>query len=258
MFRSCHRQASGTTVDDVCASFARCEDKGSDAIGAIGIHRDRQSTDDYFQTNLTDDKFLSESVNTTCNLRGGRKEKHQGTSAVSSRHGGDTPNLPNESIDAFLAHERQSSNYRPTRGTPPANASYISFTDGEYIFAPYDGHSEEFQQFDLWSSKFHQGRHCCHKSKKLSSMDSDGDILLLPCDGCSQCSKRSSLTSTETLKGTADPTSRHQSTSQPENSDNTPKSGRLPFDFPSHCVHNKRANSETNRLCSALRKRVLK
>lgn len=220
---------------------------------------------------------MSENVNIASNLGGGQWGQQQqpsrsqlrpntsddprGCNRVNRFHMAPSIAVQNfdplhKSIDAFLAAEREASpmgkSIMTTKAASPSSpppvppppqefensTRFVSFTDGEFIFGPYDARSEEFQRFDLWDGDFHkrQDRHCHHHrscKKRSPSGTSDGSTnssstLCLEC----QC-QRSSVTSSETLKeaekesGTETPKLLQKpKPSQVENYDDTTKNGR--------------------------------
>lgn len=289
--QSCRRDSTSTvpspsSTADVCPTFQRWDDNRVAAEGDTSHYYQPQlrCTDDYFKTNLTDDKFLNENVNIACNPSDGRQLRselrrdprgdpydqlmvtparfHQAASGVQNF------DPLHKSIDAFLAAERQApspncsrvttSNLTPSHPPPPPQSEsknstrpYISFTDGEFIFGPYDARSEEFQRFDLWGGDFHKRQNCCSrhhhrlcKKRSPSGGTSDGSsstssTLCLECHYC-QHPARSSVSSNETLKETTVESSEtfkspqpQQKANQVENYDDTPRIGRLILSAPS-------------------------
>ncbi|EAT40898.1 AAEL007407-PB [Aedes aegypti] len=274
--QSCRQDSTSSTVPVPSAHAAVDVDPGQKrwddnraAVADIGHrHQLLRRDDNYFKTNLTDDKFLSETVNIASNLGGDQWGQQQqpsrsqlrpntsddpcGCNRVNRFHMAPSIAVQNfdplhKSIDAFLAAEREASPmgksimttiavppFSPPPVPPPPqefenSARFVSFTDGEFIFGPYDARSEEFQRFDLWDGDFHkrQDRHCHHHrscKKRSPSGTSDGSTnssstLCLEC----HC-QRSSVTSSETLKEAETPKLLQKlKPSQVENYDDTMK-----------------------------------
>ncbi|EDS35145.1 conserved hypothetical protein [Culex quinquefasciatus] len=111
----------------------------------------------------------------------GDKSKHRQlncSSPDSDHQPGQASNSLHKSIDAFLAHEQRgqagSKNSVPG-ATADQTTQQMSFTDGEYVFGPYDEHSEEFQHFNLWSSEFRQlRRNCRHQQRTHRQIEGGG------------------------------------------------------------------------------------
>lgn len=279
--QSCRQDSTSTvpspsSTADVCSTFKRWDDNRAAATDT-SHYQQLLSTDDYFKTNLTDDKFLSANVNIACNSNDGQQQQQQQQQLRSVDPRGTTDSLMvnrchrapsgvqnfnslHKSIDAFLAAERQLSPKcssvttgdpaPPSPPPPPPTESknsthYISFTDGDYIFGPYDARSEEFQRFDLWGGDFHKRQNCCchHRpcKKRSPSGTSDGSSSSTSTGStlCLECQQRSSVTSSETLKEAESETSKsaqQQKANQVENYDDTPRIGRLILTVPSHAV----------------------
>ncbi|XP_038114568.1 uncharacterized protein LOC6031090 isoform X2 [Culex quinquefasciatus] len=174
--RSCRQDSTA----DVCPSFGGRWDDNHTRVTAASATATAPAADDYFKTNLTDDKFLNECVNTACNLsRDKSKHRQLNCSSPDSDHQpGQASNSLHKSIDAFLAHEQRgqdgSKNSVPG-ATADQTTQQMSFTDGEYVFGPYDEHSEEFQHFNLWSSEFRQlRRNCRHQQRTHRQIEGGG------------------------------------------------------------------------------------
>lgn len=197
---------------------------------------------------------MNENVNTACNLRRD-KSKHRQLNCGSispddrQRRPGQTSSSLHKSIDdddAFLAHERHQAGSK--NSWPDHNSHQMSFTDGEYIFGPYDQHSEEFQHFNLWSSEFRQLRRNCHHQRNTGGSSSSSGTTLVPPphgttshgDGDGSCSC-SVISSSDTLR--EDPAAEEKTPEwrqhgdgdgdrggkQVENYDDMPGNGRLIF-----------------------------
>ncbi|XP_062552559.1 uncharacterized protein LOC134217767 isoform X2 [Armigeres subalbatus] len=293
--QSCRQDSTSSTIpspvavraSDVCPWSERRWDDNHAAAVTGAVHQHRQPphrTDDYFRTNLTDDKFLNENVNIASNLSGDRRGQQQlrtsttddpRVSNVDGVSDGDRMvnrfyqvppftgarnfNPLHKSIDAFLDAERQTfaenesvtANVPMSDSTPPPippppeesenSSRFVSFTDGEYIFGPYDARSEEFQRFDLWDGDFHKRQHChrCRPCKKRSPSGtpdgSAGSVCSSSSTLCPECHcRRSSATSIETLREVEEPPEndapkspqqqqQQRKANQVENYDDTPR-----------------------------------
>ncbi|XP_055612511.1 uncharacterized protein LOC129759120, partial [Uranotaenia lowii] len=182
----------------------------------------------YFKTNLTADKFLSEFV---ADDDDGVHQAATTTTAFSQPEGppsqGRRPsskvenfNPLHKSIGAFISHERRSTatttpppscscspppttsrhlHQQTTPGTKnsPIVTGYhqVSFTDGEYIFGPFDDRSEECRRFEVWcsSADAYGYRHRkCHHFRPNSRTGLPAEAA--DCRCCSECRSQSSRT----------------------------------------------------------------
>uniref|UniRef100_A0A182S989 Uncharacterized protein n=1 Tax=Anopheles maculatus TaxID=74869 RepID=A0A182S989_9DIPT len=108
----------------------------------VPLHQRSNGVDvDYFKTNFTDDKTPDVNANRARNF-----------DEEPNKYDTQTPQDKSIDPDRFGASE----NSAPVRGTEYNRAvqpRMISFTDGEFIFGPFDERSLEFGRFELLSDK---------------------------------------------------------------------------------------------------------